>query len=257
MNENDPVGLDETIESQTLISKVPVYNVAQHATYDDTVQEDHAMDPVPVMKAFQRWEEAPEDPSVLEQLFISEGADPASQVQFLSLSAGALGGGSAPGNNLTAPAPAQGPKLVIEPSNLVRDIGITRGTAKSYTRRFKNTGSGEISIYLNNLSNGFQSEDNRIYEEGLDTVTNAITAQGDKLTDWSWSIAGSNGTSNYRQVGTETASFLLSSSEYVDVVYTSQNTSWNADYQVNHTYEAHFPAPIGIQYNKIVFDITF
>lgn len=255
VNANDPVGLDETVESLTMISKTPVYNVKQHSLYDNTVQEDHAMDPVPVMRAYQSWEDAPADPSVVEQLFVSDGADPASQVQFLSLSAGALEGGSSPTSNLPKPKPTTGPVLKVSPSTLVRDI-VSRGVTKSWNRRFTNTGSGEVNIFLNNIGNGFVSNTNATYQEGLDTTTGSITADGDKLADWSWSIIGANGTTSYRQVGNETASFKLSADEYVDVQYVSANTSYNS-YDISHSYEAHYPQPIGVRYDKILFEVSF
>ena len=257
VNENDPVGYDDTIESQILISKKPIYNVKQHATYDNTVQEDHAMDPVGVFRAYQSWGDLlPQDRPVVEQLFTSEGADPASQVQFLSLSAGALEGGSAPSNGISKPQPTSGPTLLVTPSNLVRDI-VSRGVEKTWTRRFKNTGSGEIDVHLNNLGNGIVSVNNEPYSEGLDTTTNTITAAGDKTEDWSWNILGANGTSMYRQVGNDTSTFKLSADEYVDIEYKSLNTTLNAGYNVAHEYEAHFPQPIGTKFDKIVFEVSF
>ena len=107
---------------------------------------------------------------------------------------------------------------------------------------------------MNNRGNGFISSTNTPYVTGI-TTAGGLSANGDKLDDWSWSITGANGTGQYRQVGAETASFKLSSNEYVDVMYESTNKTLHSDYGVEHTYEAKFPAPIGVKYDKIFFEI--
>lgn len=256
VNEDDPVGYDEITESQLLISKKPVYNVKQHSLYDSNAQEDHAMDPAGTFAGYQSWGDIlPTSKPVVEQLFTDEGADPASQVQFLSLSAGALAGGSNPSNRIPKPSPTPGAKLTVVPSNLVRDL-VKRDTSTVFNRRFRNDGSNEIQVFLNNIGNGFVSTTNTPYVTGF-TSSGSLTAAGDKIDDWSWAIAGANGTGSYRQVGSETASFKLSANEYVDVVYETTGRSKHTGYEVEHTYEAKFPSPIGTKYDKIVFEVEF
>ena len=255
-NELDPVGLDEQTTSHMFINKQPAYNVKQHALYDNTVVEHHAMDPVPVMKSFTSWGDEPQDPPVVEQLFVPEGAINTSQVQFLSLSAGTLDGGTKPPNRVPTPSPIKQAKLVITPSTAVQDF-VTRNTAKTWTRRFQNTGAGDFPVYLNSVGNGFISSRNEPYKEGLDTTTNTITAEGDKLTDWSWTIIGSNGTSKWRTIDNDPSTFMLSANEYVDVAYSSENTSLADGYAVESKYRAQLPAPAGVVFGEIIFEIEF
>ena len=252
----NPIELDDVIECTILIDKSIDYTVDRHSLYDNTVQKDHAMDRANTFAPWQSWGDVPSNPSVLDQLFIAEGAQPGSQVQFLSLSAGSLSGGSAPGDGGVIPDKPTGPKLVIRPNdNVVKDLAV-KNTTKSWIKRFYNTGTGDVSIHMNTDRVPFESTYDEDYIEGLDTVTNTMTGEGDKLDDWSWKIIGANGTTNWRQDGSSNT-FKLSAGEYVTVEFTSLNKSHAPGYNVQTTYIAKYPQPRGEEAGDVIFEITY
>ena len=246
-NEYDPVQLDKTTRSTSYINKSTTYDVPLHAVYDDTVELDHQMDPGPVFAAFQAWDESPTDPSLTQQLFVPLGADVNNQVQFISLSAGALTGGSTPRNKLKRPVPKVGPKLKVIPGLTTSD-NVAINSTTPHDIMFKNTGGEEMIITFYNQHPSIQSIDGTPYD------TTATPPSGDKLDDWSWEIKQPYRTNSFNQSNT----VALSADEMVTVTYELTARTGNPDgYGVFHDLEVDLGALYGgIASHEVKFNIS-
>ena len=203
---NDPVELDEVITSAIYVNKATTYDVEFHAAYDDTVQIDHAIDPSAVLEPSQAWDDTPTGDSLVEQIFVPEGAMSTSQVQFVSLSAGALGGGMTPRSKQPRPKPVVAPTLTLTvPWNsraTVDDLTIPQanlasGDVEKYVITMTNTGGQELTLEFN----PDKVSGNELYDN---TVTPVV---GDKIDDFTVSIQGIPSI----QQGGSTNSYVLSS----------------------------------------------
>ena len=229
--------------------------MSRHAAYDDTVIKQHRMTKTKIFRPYQSWSDTPRDPSLLEQLFEPIGAHVDSDVLFLSLSAGALAGGSMPDNGLLPSPPPEPAKLAVYPAGTITDT-ISSNKPTHYDITYSNTGDyGDIQVILYSNKHGVHSTAGIPYEEGLDTTTGNMTGAGDKITDWSLNIIGANGKTTYRSAG-DNRSFYLSSGEYVVVRHESQNTSFADGYDVSTTYEAMFPDR-PFELGQIQFQLTY
>ena len=246
-DENDPVEMDTVTRSTTYINKSTLYDVSLHAEYDDTVRVDHAMPPGPVFTAGQAWDETPNGLSLTESLFVPEGSDKQSPVQFLSLSAGALAGGSSPGNKLKPPQPEVGPKLRIVPGGNFAE-NLATGSSKEYTAQYTNTGGKELTLTFNDNSGGIQSTTDSPYN------STSTPPSGDKLDDWTWLIE-----SPYRTDTTGASNTVaLSANETVKLKYTVDVATLNPDgYNVKHKYQVNKgPLYGGITEDETTFNIS-
>ncbi|MDC3298483.1 hypothetical protein OAU81_00265 [bacterium] len=200
-NESDPVDLDLTTRSEVFINKAPIYEVLAHAQYDDTVREEYRMSPAPTMRNLATWHDTPTEPSVVDQIFVPDGALNASDVLFLSLEAGSLSGGSIPTSKQVIAAPVKAGTLQIvstsNPSNAQISkfttpiIRVTRGNTYILdTYIFKNTGGKPITIHLPLNPGDPLVVGETSYVETLDASTGAVTnASGDKTDDWTVTIS--------------------------------------------------------------------
>lgn len=207
-NESDPVDLDLTTRSEVFINKAPIYEVLAHAQYDDTVREEYRMSPAPTMRNLATWHDTPTEPSVVDQIFVPDGASNASDVLFLSLEAGSLSGGSIPTSKQVIAAPVKAGTLQIvstsNPSNAQISefttpiIKVARGSTYTLdTYIFKNTGGKPITIHLPLNPSDPLVVGQTSYVETMDAATGAVTtATGDKTDDWSVTI---NNTGNLSQ----------------------------------------------------------
>ena len=255
-NENDPVQLDETTISTTYINKTTTYDVSLHGEYDDTVNIQHAMPPGGnIFEAYQAWDATPKASSVIDQLFVSDGADSNNQVLFLSLSAGALTGGTKPKNKIPKPIPKVGPKLSVSP-NVVDSIKSPSlpGQPAVYNQVFKNVGEGELTLTFNNKHTG------AIWYRGIISQTDtaydstSIPPSGDKIDDFEWVFSPGK-----RPDGTGASNTVaLSAEEQVTVSYTLSASTLNPDgYRVKHSYQINYgPLYGGIVDKDILFDIN-
>lgn len=209
---NDPVELDEVTTSAIYVNKATTYDVEFHAGYDDTVQIDHAIDPSAVLESLQAWDDTPTGDSLVDQIFVPEGALPTNQVQFVSLSAGTLSGGVTPRSKQPLPKPIVSPTLSLTvPWNsrtTVDDLTIpqgnlTVGDVEQFVVTMENTGGQELTLEFNpNKISGDVAYD--------DAVTPVV---GDKIDDFTVSIQG---VPDIRQSGS-TNSYVLSSGAALEV----------------------------------------
>lgn len=199
-DESDPVEMDLTTRSELFINKAPIYEVLAHAQYDDTVREEYRMSPALTMKNLVTWHDTPTEPSVVDQIFVPDGALNASDVLFLSLEAGSLSGGSLPISKQVIAAPVKAGTLQIvstsNPSNAQISkfttpiIKVARGNTYTLdTYIFKNTGGKPITIHLPLNPGDPLVVGETSYVETLDALTGTVTtASGDKTDDWTVTI---------------------------------------------------------------------
>jgi len=244
---NDPVEMDKTTRSTTYINKSTTYDVSLHALYDNTVEVDHSMPPGAIFIAGQAWDDTPAGDSLTKSLFVPEGADVLSPVQFLSLSAGALAGGSRPRNKLKPPVPKIGPKLQYIPGiDFVDNLGIN--STKEYTIQYKNIGEQELTLQFQSTGGGIASITGTAYD------STSTPPSGDKLDDWSWNIQSPYRTDTTNQPNT----VALSADEMVYVKYTVNVQTGNPDgYGVMHPYQLNLgPLYGGISDHEVTFNIS-
>ena len=211
-NEDDPVEVDgDYNESEMYISKAPIYEVAAHATYDETVNLKNQMNPVKVYNGYQSWNERPDGVPLVQQIFTKEGALSGSQVQYLSLAPGQLGGGTTPVSTQPGARPLKAGTLSITPNlfttTYTDDFEVRYGmprASKNYSQtrlRLKNTGEKPLKLTFPERTAGSEDyiiEGKTKYEVTKDATTGAITSErGDKVQDWQiqidWAGLSNNG----------------------------------------------------------------
>jgi len=244
-NDNDPVELDSIVQSRIYINKSNAYDVTAHAKYDDTVVVAHAMKPALIMAPYQGWDELPTDPSILDQLFVPEGAISMSDVLWLSLAAGALAGGTVPKAVKRSVTVKSIPILKSIPKTVKILTGVTTGTT-TWTKTFENIGGDDITVKLDPDIHG-------------KTPWDPVAETGDNTNDWAWSIVGPYNTDASGDVN----SIVLKSTESVDVTYSitapaRTSTTAVVEYEVYHPYTTiqdivYGAGPSG----SVEFDVTY
>lgn len=196
-NEDDPVEVDDLNRSEVYINKAPMYEVAAHATYDDTVNLKSAMDPVNIYNGYQSWNEEPAGDPLITQIFADTEALPTSQVQYISLKPGQLGGGTTPASTQPGARPLKAGTLTIVPNlyttRYAEDFSVSYKLPResiNYSQSslmLKNTGEKPLIVrFPTDPRTGIiLLEAKTKYEAIKDATTGQITNErGDKISDW-------------------------------------------------------------------------
>ena len=244
-NESDPVELDLTTRSEIFVNKTPIYEALAHAQYDDTVRPEYRMSPAPTMRNLATWHDTPSEPSVVDQIFVPDGALPGSDVLFLSLEAGSLSGGSIPASKQVVASPKKAATLTIistnNPSNAQTEtfnspqVRTQRGNTYTVdTYLIRNTGGKPMTIHLplnpgDPLVTGATS-----YVETVDGAGNITGASGDKVSDWIVTINNKNNLSNATINGLAmTNTYVLDEDDELEIKVELQVTSHAGAYDID------------------------
>ena len=243
-NESDPVELDLTTRSEIFINKTPIYEVLDHAQYDDTVRAEYKMTPALTMRAFKTWHDAPTEPSVVDQIFVPDGALPGSDVLFMSLEAGSLTGGSLPPSKQVKAAPEKAATLSIvstaNPSNAQTDMFNTapqtyvRGNTYNVdTYLLRNTGDKSMTLLIPPAIGTDLIIGNSPYIPTFDGSGNETGGSGDKTDDWTVTVNNPNALSQAQANGIPMANtYILNAGDELEIQVVLSVTSLAGAYDV-------------------------
>ena len=215
------------------------------------------MDSAPIFQDYQAWDDVPAGSALIDQIFVPDGADPNSQVQFVSLEAGALSGGWSPKSKAKKAKPVVAPTLTISndwnTSKTIDSIvfpnwNVKVGQLAIFTVTLENTGDGDMILYCppNAL------DDIAITSDPYDPLSTPPT--GTKLDDITVTITGDPDIR--RDSGDRTNSYVLSGGASLDVEIALDVQSLGPSYKAEIPYTIDKGSLLGISHGKIETNFT-